>query len=349
MRLSRRFTLNGKKAPPGTLYLFDGGAVSGIDWVYYQTPYHESRRASGIVTGGRIDLRSKGITHHDHRSSVLDYQSPGIRSEAELVIDLTDYRTFHFFQESGNGDRSLKINGNVVLNNINGGENEVDIRGVIREFIDADRMALEWMGDAPADLGLFLGLVQPGEQKDQEGSVIAQGELAASSVLLLKPPAKPAVIGAVPVVLLEFQFLLVDNDISEHNDQDFLDAAAVRGTVPSGVPDGRQQTAAFVILTVFRELPAAFRAGHHDVPLAAGDADLLPAGRTAASAFEKGFPMGNSISRAVEERPRRRSRCRRENCKIHQRGRIFVNGHFPSFKHPRKLYPESILYVLNYK
>lgn len=94
MRLSRRMTLNGKKAPPGTLYLFDGGPVNGFVWAKIEQPVGSGWGTWTTYTGSTIKLDSQGAKGKDRYGNHIDYEGNAIR--IMCGADLRGYATLHY-------------------------------------------------------------------------------------------------------------------------------------------------------------------------------------------------------------------------------------------------------------
>jgi hypothetical protein len=110
------------------------------------------------------------------------------------------------------------------------------------------------MCDAVFHIRPGLRFVEAGEKHDEKRHVEGQSDLPADTVTFLKPFAETAVIGMVEIIILELHLCFINCDISKH-----------LKPLKSALLDKRRIT---------------FGTADLDTPLAPGDADLLPAGRT---------------------------------------------------------------------
>ena len=78
-------------------------------------------------------------------------------------------------------------------------------------------MLFKGMRQAAAEGQFWFFLVEIGQKKDQKRQVIRKRHLAGHAVLFFEHLTKPAVIAAVDVKFLKFQFLFVDNNVTKHS------------------------------------------------------------------------------------------------------------------------------------
>ena len=73
------------------------------------------------------------------------------------------------------------------------------------------------MHEAAAENRLRRLLIEIRQKQDQKGQVVGERHLAGEAVLFFQYMAEAAVIAAVEVKFLEFQFRFIDEDIAEHS------------------------------------------------------------------------------------------------------------------------------------